>query len=57
MAAEVGKLYSKKGELTQALDFFTYALDMATADVLNITPAELSENNLQNLLCTVLFVI
>ena len=43
VAAEVGKLYAKKGELTQALDFFTYALDMATADALNVRPEELSD--------------
>ena len=47
VAAEVGKLYAKKGELTQALDFFSYALDMATADVLNISPEDLSEIYLQ----------
>ena len=43
MASEVGKLYAKKGDLTQALDFYTYALDMATANVLNTSPEELSD--------------
>jgi len=42
MAFEVGKIYFKLEQLTEALDYFTYSIDMALGDVLKVKPEELS---------------
>ena len=43
VANEIGKLYLKKGDFNLALEYCSYAIEMATEDILNISPERLAD--------------